>query len=347
MAANFTFSQGLIETITNQSWFANPAGIEGREVILLEKVGDRGSRYYCTLKPGQTLRLGERIFSKYDALSIDMRLGRTFPISGSFSTRDRGKKVSISANVRYHVTNSETLALKVADPLGELRDKVTAALNRDLTQYPEGQIDAGLIEKIIRNVGPVPSLGLEIDDADVMSFEQDSGVTEHVKNVGKTKNEIELQELKRRAELDAKRQQNDADIIMRRDRHDNISLTDLNVLMHEYPDLVPQVFGHFAGRDQEILQSQLKLMEPVIQAYIAQKIDEGAPIDPDELAKVIRRTVTSPKGQLEGSMGTPKQIAWGESTPEKLPPEKPSIQFEEDEEKDNDKDDGRIKFGDL
>lgn len=360
MAENFTYSQGLVTSITNKSWYVNPAGIEGKEVVLLKRVGDRGSRFYCSLKPGQTLRFDERLFSTYEALEVDMRQGRMFQISGNFPTRDRGRKVSVNVNVRYHVTSAEFLVLKVADPLGELRDKVVAALNRDLASYPEGQINASLIEKIVRNVGPVPHLGLAIDDADVMGFEQDSGVTEHVKRMGQTRADIEFQELKQsadltskekqqKAELLARQLQNDADILMRRARHDNISLTDINVLMHEHPDLINQIFSHFASRDQAVLQSQITLMAPVIAAYIDQKKEDGGTIDPDEIAKIIQRTITTSKGQLQGPLPPPKQIAWGSEEPNILPSEKKPIEFESDDKNnksdDSDDNDGRIKFG--
>lgn len=342
MTENFTYSQGLIKPITSQSWFANPAGIEGEEVIILEKVGDQGSRYYDTLKPGQTLRFRERIFTKYDALAVDMRLGRYFQISGQYPTRDRGKKVTLTANIRYHVTDANILTLKAADPLGEMRDKVVAALNRDLAQYPEGQINSGLVEKIIRNVGSAKHLGLTIDGADITGFDQDTTLTENEKKIDEVQHNIKLQQLKNEADLIQKQKENDADIFRRQARHDNILLTDPNVLMHEHPELIQQMLSYFTARDQVVLQSQLNLMSPVIQAYIAQKQEEGAIIDPEELAKIIQRTMGTSKSQSLSD--TSKQISWGEGSQASTPFEKPSLKFDKDDR--DDENDSRIKFGD-
>jgi hypothetical protein len=179
--------------------------------------------------------------------------------------------------------------------------------------------------------------------------------------MGQTKADIEFHELKQQADLSAKKRQqeadllaqqrqNDADIIMRQARHDNISLTDMNVLMHEHPELINQIFAHFASRDQAVLQSQITLMAPIIAAYIDQKKEDGALIDPDELAKIIQRTITTSKGQLQGPLPPPKQIAWGSEEPKILPPEKKPIQFEGDNkndksDEDSDDNDRRIKFG--
>jgi hypothetical protein len=363
MTENFTQAQGLIKVITSEGLLANPAGIEGFKVIVLEKVGNQGTRYYCTLEPGQTLRFAERLFTKYEALAVDVRYGRSFQISGQFSTRERGRKVTVRATMRYHVTDAGILALKSVDPLGELRDKVVAVLNRDLTQYPEAQINASLVEKIIRNVGPTPHLGMIIEDADVMEFSQDAGVTNATVQVDGVQQEINIQEMRDQANRSSQARNNDLDIKMRQARHDNIQLTDINVLMHEHPNLLPAIFQHFASRDQAITSAQLTLMAPVIQAYISQKSEEGAPIDPDELAKLIGRTMNVKPG-LQGSMETPKQISWGSNPDVNLPPERPQVIFGDDKGKDNSviennsskkgkpgksdsaKDD-RIKFGDV
>lgn len=340
MTENFTQAQGLIRTITSEGLLANPAGIEGHKVLVLEKVGDQGSRYYCTLEPGQTLRLGERLFSKYEALAVDMRYGLSFQVSGQFATRDRGHKVTVNAKVRFHVTDAGILAMKAVDPLGELRDKVVAALNRDLAQYPEAQINAGLVEKVIRNVGQTPHLGLTIEDADVSEFSADAGITEHVVRMGGAQSDIAMQELRNQADLRAKELANDADIRMRRARHDNIGMTDINVLIHEHPELLPAIFGHFASRDEATMKAQLQLMTPVIQAYIDQKNEAGDPIDPDELAKLIKRTINTRTG-IQGPMEAPKQISWGgsENTPSS---ENGSVVFGDEKRQDENIIDGKF-----
>ena len=49
MSDNFTQEHGLIEEITSKGWFANPAGRQGYEVIVLENKGDGGTRLYLSL----------------------------------------------------------------------------------------------------------------------------------------------------------------------------------------------------------------------------------------------------------------------------------------------------------
>jgi heme/copper-type cytochrome/quinol oxidase subunit 4 len=150
---------------------ANPAGRQGYEVIILEKVGDSGTRYYCSLKPGETLRLSERVFGKFIVLEVDLRHARSFRIGGQFAVRERGCPVTLQANVRYRVTDARIVALETVDPLGELRDKVISTINRELAQYQESDINPGLIERIIRTIGMVSHLGLMVEDAEVIEFE--------------------------------------------------------------------------------------------------------------------------------------------------------------------------------
>ena len=105
MSENLTQKYGLVQQITSEHWFSNPAGKQGYEVILLEKVGDGGTRYYYSLRPGETLRLAERILSNYIPMQVDIRRARALEISRDFNTRERGRKISVNLKVRYHVTD--------------------------------------------------------------------------------------------------------------------------------------------------------------------------------------------------------------------------------------------------
>lgn len=178
MTENLTQQHGLVREITNRGWFANPAGKQGYEVILLKRVGNGGTRFYHSLKPGQTLRIVERLLSSYIALEVDMRHARAFTVSGSFNTRHSGRNVTLELNVRYHVSDARIVAMETVDPLGELRDKVISALNRELITYSERDINLALIDKIVMNIGQVPHLGLVIEDLDVVKFEKDSSEEE-------------------------------------------------------------------------------------------------------------------------------------------------------------------------
>ena len=130
MSDNFTREHKLVEEIVSQGWFTSPAGRQGYEVIVLERVGDGGTRFYHNLKPGETLRFSERVFGKFIALAVDVRYARSFPIEGQFAARERGRFVTLKANVRYRVTDARVVAMETLDPLGALRDKVIAVLNR-------------------------------------------------------------------------------------------------------------------------------------------------------------------------------------------------------------------------
>jgi hypothetical protein len=128
---NLTRKHGLVQEIATTSPFSNPSGKEGFEMILLEKIGDGGTRYYTSLKPGQTLRIGERSFSNYMILQVDMRR-HVLPISGSFTTNNQGKKVTLELNVRFYVYDARLVAVENVDPLGELRSNILSTLNREL-----------------------------------------------------------------------------------------------------------------------------------------------------------------------------------------------------------------------
>jgi hypothetical protein len=60
--------------------------------------------------------------------------------------------------------------VEAIDPLGKLRDKVIATLNRRLAAYSENEVNPMFIEEIIRSVGRVHELGLKVEDAEVIEF---------------------------------------------------------------------------------------------------------------------------------------------------------------------------------
>jgi len=170
MSENFTQQHKLVEEISNKGWPANIAGRDGYEIVLLKKVGDGGTHFHRILKPGETLKWHERIFGNFMALTVDMRYGRSFLVERTCITRERGCEVVVKANVCYRVINTRTVAVGTDDPLGKLRDKVIATLNRELATYLEIEIGPTLVEQIIRSIGWVPELGLKIEDAEVIEF---------------------------------------------------------------------------------------------------------------------------------------------------------------------------------
>lgn len=170
MSDNFTQQHKLVERITSGGWFTNPSGRQGYEVIVLQQTGNGGTRYYCSLKPGETLHFGERLFNKFIVLAVDIRHARSFQIEEEFQIRQEDYRVRLRINVRYRVMDPRIVALETVDPLGELRDKVIASLNRELSRLPKEYITPGFIEGSIREIGPVPQLGLLAEDAEVIEF---------------------------------------------------------------------------------------------------------------------------------------------------------------------------------
>jgi len=84
---NFTFEQKLVEQLPISGILSKgkPVGREGYEVIVIEHI-DTGWRYYCTLRPGDMLRLSERLFGRFSAFIVDTRPARQLDINGKFPT---------------------------------------------------------------------------------------------------------------------------------------------------------------------------------------------------------------------------------------------------------------------
>jgi len=311
MSENLTRQHDLVKEITNKGWFANPAGKQGYDVILLERVGDRGTRFYHSLKPGETLRIAERLLSSYIALEVDMRHARAFSVIGEFITRDRGKKVSLNLNVRYHVSDARIVAMETVDPLGELYSKVVATLNRDLQNYPEREVSPTLIERIVQSIGDVPHLGLTVEDVETITFSSDSRITNYVLEEENVQHSITLDAAKRRASLIAQAEEEEASLQIKSKRHSTINLSNLNVLLQEHPEVIPQVLATFSQREQKMLDAKIGVVQGSIQAYIAQQTENDGEIDPREIGNMLRDALSGNQSQLQGPSDIP-QITWGD-----------------------------------
>lgn len=359
MTENLTREHQLVNEISTQGWLANPAGRQGYEVIVLEKIGEGGTRFYCSLKPGETLRFGERLFGKYTMLAVDIRHARYVTVEGQFATYERGHKVSLKAKVRYRVVDARVVAMDTIDPLGELRDKVIATLNRELVRHREANITPATIEQIIRSVGTIPHLGLTIEDAEIITFTSDSRLTQqtmaeenltHELSLGERREQATLDIETRRAEaaLEAQRRTREDDLRWRQEQQQAIDLTNINSLMHEHPELVQQVFGTFASRDERLLAARLSLAEPVIKDYITRQQEIDGEIDPNEIARLMQQFAGSASPSLQNP-----QLVWGDRGEETPPLDTPKVTFAEDDKKEAKKsgkkppdDMPHIKFGD-
>jgi hypothetical protein len=346
---NFTYEHKLIENISSQGWFASPAGRQGYEVILLEQVGDGGTRFYCSLKPGETLRFSERMLGKFTALSVDVRHARSFPIVGAFKAQERDRKVELRANVRYRVTDAKIVAMETVDPLGELRDRVIATLNRELMRYGEAEITPILIERIIRQVGPVTHLGLTVEDAEVLEFSADSRHTDRLTQEEELAHQLHLNRIRQEADLVSKERENTARIHWQKEKHNAINLTDINTLMHEHPDLIPVIMNTFAERERRLLEARTSIVGPAIKAYIEQQREIEGEVDPVKIVEIMRNVLATPDQHFQSPV-TDKLITWGGNELDGKVAEKPRIEFKDKEPaKDSGKqppiDDPRIKFG--
>jgi len=345
-STNFTQEQGLVTPITESSWFRRPAGREGYEVIVLEKVST-GNRYYTTLRPGETLRLGESVFGKFLAYAVDMRYGKSFPVEGQFATQERNRKITLKANVRYRVTDSRQVAVGAEDPLGELRDKVIDALNREIARYPHDSVHEGLCVEIIRGVGYQPHLGLGVEGAEIIEFSPEPRTLSYRTEEEELEHKLMIQQRAAQAEIEEAGLRERARMDLDEEKIQRFDLRDPNVFMHVRPDMVPAVLNMMSEREKLYLQSQqrgLEIMDQAIRAYIAQKQEEGKQyINLEEVADAVR-TYLSP-GLTSPAEPQAPRIDFGTIPPllpsEQAPSEK-RIEF--GEEKDNEK---RIQFGET
>jgi len=341
MEENFTHQHKLVEVITNSGWFADPAGKEGYEIIVLEKVGSGGTKYYASLKAGETLRWTERLFSQYVVFQVDLRRARAFSINGSFFTRERGRSVNLNANVRYHVTNARTVATQTVDPLGELRDKVVSTLNREMKRLPESEITPATIEDIIEGVGNMPHLGLAVESAEVQSFSGDTRVIQHVINEEDARHNISIGEIRHEADLNVKDLEFEADLRRRQRVHDTIDLRDMNIFMHEHPELVPQILATLSARDMKLLDANIDVAKASVDRYIAQQIEMNQEVNPVEIGRIMREAVGTSSLQIGQPNSSSKLIDWG-GDEEKDSLEKKKTNGKKEKENDND---SRIEFG--
>jgi hypothetical protein len=350
MDENLTRKHKLIDEITSKTWFANPAGRQGYEVILLEKVGDGGTRFYTSLKPGGKLGFAERLMGSFIAYAVDIRHARSFPVSGQFNTSDRGRKVTLSVDVHYHVTDARIVAMETVDPLGELYTKVIAALNRELHRYAESKITSSLIEEIIEGIGLIPHLGLVIEGADVQSFIDDTRATQHIVTKEDALHNTEIQDIMQRASINSKTLEFDAELERKSKLHSSINLGDMNVFMHEHPELIPQIMAALSEKELKLLDAQVNVVQASIAEYIEQQKSINGEINPREIAQILRDSVGSKKTLTFGESTNPPLIEWGEvidaeTSPATEKPTRAKPAKKEKSEKPKAKDDPHINFG--
>jgi len=318
MTDNLTRAQKLIEEIPIKGVFSGPVGRQGYEVIVLRHVGG-GSHFYCSLKPGETINFGNRLFGKFTALAVDIRYGLSFQIERPFPVYERGRTIKIQAKVRYRVTDAQAVATGHIDPLAELRDKVLSTLLGELAHHKEANLTSNTIKEIIRSVGNVAHLGLIVEDAEILNFASDTGVTNYVMKRDQLKAQIDLQEMQNQAkraekirqeevDLDIQSRRHKQDLEHTQDRNEAIDLTNVRELMLHHPDMIPHIFKTFTQKEQKTLQMQQDLVTKAIDAYIQQQHAANADIDPSTIARIMRQF-------SEGGQPSTKRLTGGHIVP--------------------------------
>ena len=267
---NLTRKHGLVQEITNTSSMSNPSGMQGFEMILLEKIGDGGTQYYTSLKPGDSLKMSERVFSNYMIFQVDMR-HQMLPISGSFNTKNHGKKVTIELNVRFYVYDARLVATENIDPLGELKSNILSTLNRELQKHSETDINASIIDEIVQKIVPPPRLGLTVENVDVID------ITTGSVDIHKPEIPIKMSEIE------------DDGLEYKRTSHVRSANSDflLDSLININPQQTLELLSILPSDALVKLGHQLKNSNYEIRHYIEEQKRLGKEVDSNELKKII------------------------------------------------------------
>lgn len=321
MAENLSREQKLIEEIPVNGLFSGPVGRQGYEVVVLRQIGDGGSQFHCTLKPGEALNFSDRLFGKFIALVVDIRYGLSFQIERPFPVYERGRIIKVQAKVRYRVTDAQTAATGHVDPLAELRDKVVSTLVGELGRHKEASITSNTIREIIRSVGSVVHLGLMVEDAEILNFASDTRVTKYVMEREQLTAQIDLNDIQNQAKrteqirqeeinLDIQSRRHEQDLRHTQERNAAIDLTDIRTLMQHHPNMIPQIFQTFTQREQQTLQMQQNLVTKAIDAYIQRQHADGLDVDPNAITHIMRQFADS--GQSSTKRLTDGHIVLGD-----------------------------------
>lgn len=336
MASNMTYQHKLVEELPLSGYLSGgkPVGREGFEVIVMERIGT-GSRYYCTLAPGDTLRISERLFGSFYAYIVDMRPARVLEVNEQLPTTNPLIKVKVSAKALYRVVNARRVAVEVDDPLSKFSDRIRSALRREVSQLPHQKLSEIGVERIILNIGTVQPLGLAVEGVDLVVVEHDSQVLRGIQQraeldynrglgqelADETHNQAvrrqqQQQELQRR-ELDAQLERDGLqrlhDIEMQGKAINAFNLRDLNTLLHIRPELTQAIFDRLTTQEQMLLENRLAhdnafrvQMLKVVDNFVRNNEDAR----PEEVVQLIREIATQ-SNNIGG------RITWGSAA---LPP---------------------------
>lgn len=193
-------------------------------------------------------------------------------------------------------------------------------------------------------------MGLAIESAEVQNLGGDSRVTQHIVEEEDIRHNISIGEIRHQSELSARdldheadirreQQSHDADIKRRQQLHDAIDLRNMNVFMHEHPELVQQILLTLTARDNKLLDANIDVAKASVDRYIAQQLEMNQVIDPVEVGRIMRESVGTSSLQIGTTDTNPRLIEWGDTVDEKHD-EKLA------DEKKGDKPNPKIDFGD-
>ncbi|NJN66839.1 MAG: hypothetical protein HC884_09030 [Chloroflexaceae bacterium] len=313
---NFTFEQKLVEQLPIRGILSmgKPVGREGFEVIVMEHINS-GWRYYCTLAPGDMLRLSERMFGNFSAFVVDIRPARQLDIQHKFPSIDPLTEVTVHAQVLYRVTDPRLVAVEIEDPLAKFRDRIIGMLRREINRLPYHQISEALCERVIYNVGAVPQFGLAVEGIDLLTIEHDETVLDHMR----------------------KRRQLDYDQGL---GYDTEEMEHQKRLRQQYRE---KEF-HFRNVQYDTLVNSQEKMNEKMQEVLNTYIKDHPDLDPEELRQQIRATFeeVSERPRItfgsSTSIGQPtRRITFGKSeNVPSLPPPTTQASGDSDDKDDDD-----------
>ncbi len=79
----------------------------------------------------------------------------------------------------------------------------------------------------------------------------------------------------------------------KKESHDSIELSNLNVFMHEHPELTPQILAELSKREALLLDAKINIIQADIIDYIEKQKSIHGKIDPAELTKIIQETINT------------------------------------------------------
>ncbi|NJO08246.1 MAG: hypothetical protein HC876_23585 [Chloroflexaceae bacterium] len=273
-----------------------------------------GWRYYCTLAPGDMLRLSERLFGSFSALVIDMRPARQLDIQSTLPTSDPLTEITVHAQVLYRVTNPRLVAYEVDDALAKFRDYIIGRLRREIARLAHHQISELFCERVIYEIGAVPQFGLTVEGINLLSVEHDEAVIDQLRK---------------------RRQLND-------DQGINNEIEEMEHQKRLRQQYYEQELAYRQAQYSMLLESQQK-MNSQMQDVLRKHLEKYPDADPEELREQIRATYAevSERPRItfgsSSTIGQPTQrITFGKSTNS---PSLPSSTTPPADDKDDDDDD--------